>query len=131
MKKTNFFSATILILVLLAACKKDDHNHNGEKPKITIMSPIDDSAYRFSDTIFIKATITHTEEMHTFKVMARQTEDGSLTTIKDEHEHSKNVTIDTWFFPNVTAHKHYYIIVDAEDHDGLTSRDSVLVHIDN
>lgn len=131
MKNTIFFSAALLALVCFAACKKDSQNHNGEQPKVAIMAPIDDSAYGFADTVFIKAAIIHTEELHAYKVIAQQIEDGSLTTIKDEHEHSKNVTIDTWFFPNVTAHKHYYIIVEVEDHNGLTGRDSVLVHIDN
>jgi uncharacterized lipoprotein YbaY len=128
MKKILFLTSIISVLIF-QACKKD--SSNVDAPKITIESPIDESAYKLTDTVFIKATITHTEELHSYKVSARQSEDGSVTFIKDEHEHAKNVTIDTWFFPNVTSHKHYYIIVDVEDHDGLTSRDSVLVHIDN
>jgi hypothetical protein len=130
MKNIILFSIVLLAITIFQACKKEDAN-DADNPKITIESPIDDSAYGLADTVFIKASITHTEEMHTYKVMARQTEDGSVTTIKDEHEHSKNVNIDTWFFPNVASHKHYYIIVDAEDHDGLTTRDSVLIHVDN
>jgi hypothetical protein len=130
MRYSILFSIALFATLIFQACKKEDAN-DADKPKITIELPIDDSAYKLVDTVFIKASITHSEEMHSYKVLARQSEDGSLTTIEDEHEHSKNIAIDTWFFPNVTSHKHYYIIVDAEDHDGLTSRDSVLVHIDN
>jgi hypothetical protein len=128
MKKI-LFATIAFAAIIFNACKKD--TAGSDLPKITIDSPIDESTYDYSDTVFIKASITHTEEMHTYKIMARQSEDGSVSTIKYEHEHSKNINIDTWFFPNISSHKHYYIILEAEDHDGLISSDSVLVHIDN
>ncbi len=124
---TGIISATVLV-----SCKKEDHHNHGEgAPKITILAPTDDATFGFSDTINIEATISHDIEMHTYKVWARQTEDNSQVMIKNEHDHSENININTWFYPNVSSHKHYYIMVEAEDHDGNTAIDSVMIHIDN
>lgn len=127
--KSKIFIAAIIMVAAFQSCKKDKHSEGA--PTITIMAPLDDTTFGFADTISIKATISHDTEMHTYKVLARQTEDNSVVVIKDEHNHSKNINIDTWFFPNLSEHKHYYIIVEAEDHDGNTAKDSVMIHIDN
>lgn len=130
--KRLFFLISIISATVLYSCKKDDnHNHNEGAPKITIMAPTDDATFGFTDTITIKASISHDIEMHTYKVWARQTEDNSEVLIKYEHDHSESINIDTWFYPNISSHKHYYIIVEAEDHDGNTAKDSVMIHIDN
>ncbi len=131
MKNFIFLSSIILALMFVSGCKKDKDSHDAEKPQITITNPAHDSNYGYADTIFIKANITHSENLHTYTVSARQEEDNSVTVIEDEHSHEKSIDIDTWFFPNVSHHKHYYIIVEAKDHDGIFNRDSVLVHINN
>ena len=121
--------ATVCIAIFTSC--KDDNNDNALKPTVTITSPGNDADFKLIDTVNIVADISHTEDLHTYKVSIIKEETGSATILMDEHEHEKNVTVNTNFYLNESNHAHYYIIVSAEDHDGNAGADTVYIHSDN
>lgn len=118
--------ATVCIS-FFSSCK-DDNNDNALKPSVTITSPGVDAKFKLVDTVNIVADISHAEDLHNYKVSVFNEETGSTTILMDEHEHEKNVTINTTFYLNENNHTHYFIIVSAEDHDGNAGADTVYIH---
>ncbi len=120
-------------LFIFSSCNKDDdnHEHSEKPPVITIISPVHNAEFDYTDTVFIKAYISHHTELHTHTLKLRHQETGDVITMIDKHDHSKNVSIDTFFYPGFNSHAHFFIIVNVTDHDGLSASDSVFVHIGN
>lgn len=121
---------TTVCIAIFSSCK-DDHHDNALKPSVTITSPGVDAKFKLVDTVNIVADISHTEDIHTYKVSIIKEETGNTTLLLDEHEHEKNVTINYTYFLNEVNHAHYYIIVSAEDHDGNAGADTVYIHSEN
>jgi hypothetical protein len=126
MKKTLFIVATISIA--FCACKKE-HDHDAY-PEIKFIEPVDDQTYSLTDTVRIRATITHNEEMHTCLLIAENIEDNIKDTLINKHDHSKIINIDKKYFPNVTAHRHFRIRIKATDHNNKTSDKHVTIHVE-
>jgi|SRR5690606_28133993 len=130
-----FLSVMILFtsaVILISSCnKEDEHEHSDEPPVITISSPVHNTEFDYTDTVFIKATIMHHTELHSHTLKLHHQETGDVFTLIDKHDHSKNVSIDTFFYPGFTSHAHFFIIVNVTDHDGLSASDTVFVHIGN
>lgn len=120
--------STLTVITCLSACKK---NNNGEGPSVTITSPANDASFNLVDTVDINAIISHDIEMHTYKVTVINEETGNRTVLKDEHMHEENINVEVPFYLNESSHTHYYIIVEAEDHDGNTGSDTIYIHSDN
>jgi hypothetical protein len=121
---------TTVFVAIFSSCK-DEHNSNGKGPSVTIISPAEDAEFKLVDTVNIKATVSHSVEMHTYKVTVMNEKTGNKTVLKDEHDHAENINVEVPFYLNEENHNHYYIIVSAEDHDGNAGADTVYIHSDN
>lgn len=119
--------------IFFSSCSDDDGGNPINElvaPKITILEPLNDAEKLGQDTIFIRGNIAHDREMHEFAVIVRKRETGEETVLISEHEHRQNIDFETQFVLNEPTHVHYHVIVIATDHDGGSSRDSVLVHVE-
>jgi hypothetical protein len=129
MKKI-FFLFAVLTAVIISSCKKDGHNHE-TAPEINFIEPADQQVFSLSDTVRIRATINHPEEMHGYMLIVENLISNAKDTMIDLHDHSMNISIDTSFFPNVSEHTHFQIRVVATDHDELTISKFVTIHVDH
>jgi len=121
-------SILLFSLVMMNACKKDDHDH-GNEATITISSPTEGQQFHNGETVTIKATLTGTESLHGWKIEIRKKSDGTVLFSEDEHDHATTFTLEKTWTNNLTEHTDLILEVFAQlDHDGLATSKTVNFH---
>jgi hypothetical protein len=131
MKNLILLFSALIIITTISSCKKDDdHDHNDAVPEITFIEPVDQQEYSLTDTVRIRASITHTDAMHKYMLIVENLISNVKDTMINTHEHDMNISIDTSFFPNVADHTHFQIRVIAADHNEMTNDKVITIHVE-
>lgn len=128
--KNLLFLLAVLTAVVISSCKKDDHDHDDAIPKITFIEPTDQQEFSLTDTVRIRASITHNDAMHEYMLIVENLISDVKDTMTNTHEHDMNINIDTSFFPNVSDHTHFQIRVVATDHNDKTNNSFITIHVE-
>lgn len=124
----NFKILIVLLFVAVAffSCKKDTKS---SEPVFTIASPTANKMYDLGDTVYIKGTITSTEEMHGYMVTLRDQTAEMILMEYDRHIDAATQTIDTFWVNNVTQHTEMLLSITAvKDHLGNTVTKEINFH---
>ena len=118
---------TLLSLVLLDSCKKDEAHAN--EATIDITSPQEGQMFHQGETVNIKATLTGKESLHGWEVVVRKKSDGAVLFEKDAHVHDLILIIDESWTNSLTDHTDLVLEVFAQlDHDGTKTSKVINFH---
>lgn len=134
MKAINYKFLVLLaaIITSLTSCKDDETDPIVETPAVQfeISSPTTGAMYHLNDTVFVKAKITHTEELHGYEVSIINTsQNDTMVFNKHEHMDASSFDIDTYWVNQVTNHSNMKLIIDVmTDHSGTKETKEVSFH---
>lgn len=126
--------ACVIGSVLLFACHDDDHTHdepvvNDKGPKIMVEAPTTDAVYGLKDTVFMKAHISHSSDVHTYSAEITRIENDSVVwTYKGDHEHSMHKHVEGYWINNVKGHSDMKLTIKAADHQSNATIKTVDFH---
>jgi len=133
--KTNKLTLIAILLAFTSSftsCKDDDTEPVIETPPVQfdISSPTTGSMYHLNDTVFIKAKISHTEELHGYEVsIVNISQNDTLVFNKHAHLDGTDFQIDEYWINNVSGHSNMKLIIDAiTDHSGAKESSELSFH---
>ncbi|WP_124397615.1 Ig-like domain-containing protein [Thermaurantimonas aggregans] len=133
MKSKVFKFALLAVIVSIAACEKDDHEHDKNDnipPTISIIRP-NESAFRVGDTVFIQINVLDNVELHEVDVFINDKVTGAEKYKLHRHSHSREVNINSWWIAEAgEGHADYVLIVTAEDAAGNKAERTHEFHVD-
>lgn len=125
--KTIIFSAFFIIY----SCKKDDHVDGHAEPTITFQSPTQGAVLNESDTVWLRVNLSSADDIHDFILEVTKLADGASIYKYDGHSHSKSVTTNLYFMPNVTEDTEMKLSVKTLDHNGQATEKSITFKVLN
>lgn len=122
MKKTlNFSLLIITFFALFVSCKKDELEHDYDKPTITLSSPTDNSIIKSGTAIAIKSVV-YDESLHEIIVKLTNTTSGNVVLNETPVVHDlTSYTIDYSYTTNVTVSSVYSLEIIVMDHSENTN----------
>lgn len=114
-------------LVGLTACQKNnDVPPQPDKVTINIISPKPGATYHPDDTVYIKATINYISRLHGYELDIKNKTTDSTLFSTEEHTHSDNFSIDTYWVNTTDKQADMQLEITAEiDHDGNTGSNEI------
>lgn len=130
MKQLTIFGAYgLAISTLILSCKKAE-TLSGQptqalNAKITINTPYENQVFNTGDTVFVKAFVTCSTEMHGCHVYIISNNTDTLFT-KAQHTHGNEMMVSEQWINNLGTSADLQVIVSAViDHDGTTADKSL------
>lgn len=125
MKYINLVILTIALLSTFSACKKEE----ASAPTITVTNPTEGGMYHSGSTLSIEFTIEDKDELHDYSFKVTNTTANQVVSEVSDHSHEKNLTVTQDLALNVTAHSDFVLEVTANNHNGLSTTQTVNFHV--
>ncbi len=137
--KINSLLGIVIFSAMLISCRNDRHDDDDEhddnktdtqSPSIDINTPTNAQIFSITDTIKINGLITENESLHEANIKITDLSSNATVYANFPLVHDlTSYTFSQMFFPNVTTHTSYNVLVEATDHAGNKTSKSVQVHI--
>lgn len=129
MEKLKLTLLLTLIITLFPACKKDHSHEDPASAEITIYSPSESQGFDKGDTVFIKAKISGSAEMHGYEVHLRRVSDNAEMFLDDKHIEATNYDINGYWVNDGAIKSDMVLEVVANlDHEGNTKSQQIKCH---
>jgi hypothetical protein len=112
---------SLVILVSMLSCGKNESKDDTEKPGIQILSPTTGESYLSGDTLPIHIVVSDNDELHDISAELTRTHNGSTIGVWDvmTHSHEQEFHIEDEYVIVVPgANSIFELTVTASDHNG-------------
>ena len=116
-------------LLLVQSCKEDKEDEHESDPLVTLTSPTINRMYPLGDTVWIKGSLSHDEDMHEYHVTLQNTSQDSVVYDSVVNIHGmKQADFSHYWVNSVSGHSDMKLTVNATDHHAKTGKSEVHFH---